>query len=234
MNIIKQPFVEFTKGFKCVTPIEYALEILPKCSTVGPWIAGGALLRTYTGQPLDSDIDVFFQTKEQYEAYIMDLTLRSYKGLSEDRKSSDFMVKETIVSEWHTTLTIDYMDRTWKIQCVTFVYFKDIVELFGSFDFDVCMWAYDGQTVHTFENTINAVKTKKISLKKINYPSVTLKRLVKYMRLGYDITDSDVLELSRSFRSTKKEPKGIMDEHFGMNGGSKSGDNDYKSLKNNP
>jgi hypothetical protein len=234
MNIVKQSFSEFIKNQKCVTALEYALEILPKCSVAGPWIAGGALLRTYTGQPLDSDIDVFFQTKEQYEAYVMDLTLRSYKGLSEVRKSSDFLVKETIVSEWHTTLTVDYMDRTWKIQCVTFVYFKDISELFGSFDFDVCMWAYDGQTVHAFESTIESVKTKKISLKKINYPSVTLKRLVKYMRQGYDVNDTDVLALSRSFRSTKKEPKGIMDEHFGMNGGSKSGGDDYKSLKNNP
>lgn len=232
MNIVKQSFAEFTKTFKCVTALEYALEILPKCKETGPWVAGGALLRTYTGQPLDSDIDVFFQSKEQYEAYVSDLSLRSYKGLPEDRQSNHFIVKEMFVTEWHTTCIVNYLEKDWKIQCVTFVYFKDVAELFGSFDFDVCMWAYDGQTVHTFESTINAVTTKKISLKKINYPSVTLKRLVKYMRLGYDITDSDVLELSRSFRATKKEPKGIMDEHFGMNGGNKSEDSNYKALRN--
>ena len=136
-----------------------------------------------------------------------------------------------IVSEWHTTITINYMQRDWKIQCVSFVYFKDVGELFDSFDFDVCMLAYDGESIHVSESTMNAINNKKIVLKKINYPSVTLKRLVKYMRQGYDINDTDVMMLAKSFRGFK-EPKGVFDEHFGIDGFAKkstSGD-DYKSL----
>ena len=232
MNIVKQTFSEFVNQHKCVTPLEYVLEILPKCSENGPWVAGGSLLRTYTGQPLDSDIDVFFQSREQLERFIIDFALKAHKGDPETRKTNDYMIKQTMVNEWHTTMTVNYMDKDWKIQCVSFVYFKNIDELFESFDFDVCMWAYDGQYVHTHENTINSVKTKMIALKKINYPSVTLKRLVKYMRQGYNVSDDDVLLLARSFRSTKKEPKHIMDEHFSKETSSDSG-SDYRALKTN-
>ena len=72
---------------------------------------------------------------------------------------------------------------------------------------------------------------KKIVLKKINYPSVTLKRLVKYMRQGYDINDTDVMMLAKSFRGFK-EPKGVLDEHFGIDGFAKksTSNDDYKSL----
>ena len=231
MNIVKQTFADFVKHQKCVTPLEYALEILPKCSESGPWIAGGSLLRTYTGQPLDSDIDVFFQNKEQCDKYIFDLSAKSYKGLAEERKSSDYQVKGMFVNQWHNTLTINYMEREWKIQCVTFIYFNNIVELFSSFDFDVCMWAYDGQNVHSYESTVNSIKNKTMNLKKINYPSVTLKRLVKYMRQGYNISDTDVMNLAMSFRSIKKEPKDIMEEHFPSAKVAKS--DDYEALSKN-
>lgn len=231
MNTIKHTFGFLVAHQKCTTPLEYILEILPKCTSNGPWVAGGALLRTYTGKALDSDVDVFFQSQEQLTQFISQIALNAYKGLEEDMNSSHYTTKEMIVSEWHTTITINYMQRDWKIQCVSFVYFKNVGELFDSFDFDVCMLAYDGESIHVSESTMNAINNKKIVLKKINYPSVTLKRLVKYMRQGYDINDTDVMMLAKSFRGFK-EPKGILDEHFGIDGFAKkstSGD-DYKSL----
>lgn len=233
MNTIKYPFKHLVAHHKCITPFEYIVEILPKCTSQGPWLAGGALLRTYTGKPLDSDVDVFFQNKEQLEQYIADLSLKSYKGPAEDRKSNHYTVKDMIVSEWHTTITVNYMDRDWKIQCVSFVYFKDVGELFDSFDFDVCMLAYDGTEVFVSPTTFDAIANKKTKLVKINYPSVTLKRLVKYMRHGYDVDDSDVMALAKSFKGVK-EPRGILDEHFGIDGtGKKTGDSsDYRGMSN--
>ena len=233
MNTIKYPFKHLVSHHKCVTPFEYIVEILPKCTPQGPWLAGGALLRTYTGKPLDSDVDVFFQSKEQLEQYIAELSLKSYKGSTEDHKTNHYTVKDMCVSEWHTTITVNYMDRDWKIQCVSFVYFKDIGELFDSFDFDVCMLAYDGTEVFVSPTTFDAIANKKIKLVKINYPSVTLKRLVKYMRHGYDVDDSDVMALAKSFKGVK-EPRGILNEHFGIDGtGKKTGDSsDYRGMSN--
>ena len=235
MNTIKHTFDFLVAHQKCATPLEYILEILPKCTTNGPWVAGGALLRTYTEKPLDSDIDVFFQSQEQMTQFVSQIVLNAYTGLEEDMNSSHYTTKDNIVSEWqwHTTITINYMQRDWKIQCVSFIYFKDVGELFDSFDFDVCMLAYDGESIHVSESTMDAINNKKIVLKKINYPSVTLKRLVKYMRQGYDINDNDVMMLARSFRGVK-EPKGILDEHFGITTFSKKSigprSDDYKAL----
>lgn len=56
MNTIKHTFGFLVAHQKCATPLEYILKILPKCTSNGPWVAGGALLRTYTGKALDSDV----------------------------------------------------------------------------------------------------------------------------------------------------------------------------------
>ena len=232
-TITKFPFKHLFAHHKCATELEYILEILPLCKTEGPWIAGGSLLRTYTGIPLDSDVDVFFQNKAQLEQYIADISLKSYKGAAENRKSKHYVVKDMIVSEWHTTITLNYMERDWKIQCVSFVYFNNVSELFESFDFDVCMLAYDGTELFASASTFDAIKSKKIALKKINYPSVTLKRLVKYMRQGYNVDDADVQMLAKSFKGAK-EPRGILDEHFGIEGGKSKKKDDYNALQPKP
>lgn len=219
MNIKTVSFNEFLKHHKCATPLEYILEILPKCNVNGPWVAGGSLLRTYTGMPLDSDIDLFFSSESMMQEYVNNIIQGSMFG--------KYTTKDYIVTEWHQSLTVSYLNRDWKIQCVSFVYFKDIVELFSSFDFNICMWAYDGENVHTCETTVDAVNSKTIKINKINYPSVTLKRLVKYMRQGYNISDEDVVALCRSFGS-KKEPRGIMDDSFGKK--TYINNSDYKAL----
>ena len=211
------PFKKLVAHHKCATPFEYIIEILPKCSPTGPWIAGGALLRTYTGQPLDSDVDVFFQNKEQCDRFITTITSGAYGGSMEDRKKNQYTVETRFSNQWHTTITMNYMGRDWKIQCITFVFFKTINELFESFDFDVCMMAYDGNELYVNNTTFDAIENKMVKLMKINYPSITLKRLVKYMRQGYNVDDADVTMLVASFRGPK-EPVGIMDES-GENGG---------------
>lgn len=176
------------------------------------------MLRTYTGQPFDSDVDVFFRTKEQCDEFITAITSGAYAGSTESRKSNQYIVENTFSNQWHTTITVNYMGRDWKIQCITFVFFQTIHELFESFDFDVCMMAYDGSELHVNNTTFDAIEKKMVRLIKINYPSITLKRLIKYMRQGYNIDDADVTVLIDSFRGTRKEPVGIMDENE-KNGG---------------
>ena len=232
MNTVKYPFTHLVAHHKCGTPFEYIIEILPKCSPNGPWIAGGSLLRTYTGKPLDTDVDVFFQSKEQVDKFITDITENSYKGIEEDRKQNHYRVHSSTVNDWHTTILLNYMQREWKIQCVSFVHFKDISELFDSFDFNVCMMAYDGANIFVEETTFAAITNKKIKLMKINYPSVTFKRLVKYMRQGYDVSDDDVVILTKSLKGAV-EPRNILDVRFGIDGAGKSSSrkSDYRALR---
>ena len=200
----------FLKHLTTGSVLEHLIEILPKCNEDGPWIAGGALHRTYRKLPLsDSDVDVFFKNKEQLDKYLLELN-------SNALSTGKYSVTTYIVSEWHHTMVVSYMDTEWKIQCVSFKYFDTIEDLFRSFDINVCCIAYDGTNVVYEHNALNEINNNVIhfNANSINYPSVTLKRLVKYVKMGYDIEDHDLKVLTRAFYKSKKKAIDILDQDF--------------------
>ena len=207
MKLEKIPLSKFLSHLTNISPLEYLIELLPKCTENGPWIAGGCLHRTYRKLPLtNADVDVFFKNKEQFEIFVSTMSLSSL--------FSNYTIESTIYSEWHCTLTIKYMDVDWKIQCVTFKYFDNIEELFKSFDINVCRIAYDGTNVIYGENILNEINSNKLKFNEgsIYYPSVTLKRLVKYVKMGYDIEDVDLKLLTHAFYKSKKKQIDILDQ----------------------
>jgi hypothetical protein len=207
MKLEKIPLSKFLSHLTNISPLEYLIELLPKCTENGPWIAGGCLHRTYRKLPLtNADVDVFFKNKEQFEIFVSTMSLSSL--------FSNYTIESTIYSEWHCTLTIKYMDVDWKIQCVTFKYFDNIEELFKSFDINVCRIAYDGTNVVYGENVLNEINNNKLKFNEgsIYYPSVTLKRLVKYVKMGYDVEDVDLKTLTHAFYKSKKKAIDILDQ----------------------
>ena len=207
MKLEKIPLNKFLSHLTNISPLEYLIELLPKCTENGPWIAGGSLHRTYRKLPLtNADVDVFFKNKEQFEIFVSTMSLSSL--------FSNYTIESTIYSEWHCTLTIKYMDVDWKIQCVTFKYFDTIEALFKSFDINVCRIAYDGTNVVYEGNVLNEINNNKLKFNEgsIYYPSVTLKRLVKYVKMGYDIEDVDLKTLTHAFYKSKKKAIDILDQ----------------------
>ena len=207
MKLEKTTLNLFLKHLPTASMLEYLIELLPKCTENGPWIAGGCLHRTYRKLPLtNADVDVFFKNKEQFEIFVSTMSLSSL--------FSNYTIESTIYSEWHCTLTIKYMDVDWKIQCVTFKYFDNIEELFKSFDINVCRIAYDGTNVVCGENVLNEINSNKLKFNEgsIYYPSVTLKRLVKYVKMGYDVEDVDLKTLTHAFYKSKKKAIDILDQ----------------------
>jgi hypothetical protein len=207
MKLEKIPLTKFLSHLTNISPLEYLIELLPKCTENGPWIAGGCLHRTYRKLPLtNADVDVFFKNKEQFEKFVYDLSVSSV--------TAGYNIESTIYSEWHCTLTIKYMDVDWKIQCVTFKYFDSIEELFKSFDINVCRIAYDGTNVVYEDGILNQINNNKLKFNEgsIYYPSVTLKRLVKYVKMGYDIEDVDLKLLTHAFYKSKKKAIDILDQ----------------------
>ena len=207
MKLEKIPLNKFLSHLTNISPLEYLIELLPKCTENGPWIAGGSLHRTYRKLPLtNADVDVFFKNKEQFEKFVYDLSVSSV--------TAGYNIESTIYSEWHCTLTIKYMDVDWKIQCVTFKYFDTIEALFKSFDINVCRIAYDGTNVVYEGNVLNEINNNKLKFNEgsIYYPSVTLKRLVKYVKMGYDIEDVDLKTLTHAFYKSKKKAIDILDQ----------------------
>ena len=207
MKLEKIPLNKFLSHLTNISPLEYLIELLPKCTENGPWIAGGCLHRTYRKLPLtNADVDIFFKNKEQFEKFVYDLSVSSI--------TTGYTIQSTIYSEWHCTLTIKYMDVDWKIQCVTFKYFDNIEELFKSFDINVCRIAYDGTNVVYENGILDNINNNKLKFNEgsIYYPSVTLKRLVKYVKMGYDIEDVDLKMLTHAFYKSKKKAIDILDQ----------------------
>ena len=198
----------FLKHLSTGSVLEHLIELLPKCTGDGPWIAGGALHRTYRKLSLsDSDVDVFFKNKEQLDKFLLELN-------SNALTTGKYSTKSYVVSDWHHTIVISYMGSDWKIQCVSFKYFDTIEDLFKSFDINVCRIAYDGSNVIFAENVLVDINSNSLKFNEnsIYYPSVTLKRLVKYVKMGYNIEDSELRTLTHAFYKSKKKAIDTLDQ----------------------
>lgn len=145
-------------------------------SSNGPWIAGGACLRWYQGQPVgESDIDVFCNSAEQAKALVDEV--RSY-----GRYSNKFQ------SENATTLQYWAKDSSnfagWTIQIITKRYYTSMQEITDNFDISVCKIATDGNSWELGLGTARDIREKNLRMDIPLQPDA-LKRLTKYWTYGY-------------------------------------------------
>lgn len=79
-----------------------------------------------------------------------------------------------------------------KIQLITKRYYQDCVELINTFDVDPCRFGYDGQAIYCERKAIKSVKSKELTLHTVTHPNATLKRLLKYQKKNYKITNQAI------------------------------------------
>lgn len=185
------PFSELVKHLKTGSELEHIIAILPKCDVDGPWIAGGSLLHTYCGNKIPSDIDVFFSSETQFNAYIEQL---------QGAKSNKYDVVRIEKTTWFTSVFIKYMECEYKIQCINMKYFSDIRNLFLGFDINICMIAYDGDNIIVNEGFFESVKARTFvfNLNSIKIPKYHIKRLVKYTKYGFNIQDENLYKFTKA------------------------------------
>jgi hypothetical protein len=141
----------------------------------GPWIAGGAALRWWQGQPVgESDIDVFCANAKQAEEIIANI--KSY-GRWQRKFESD---NATTLSYWSKENT----SKQWTIQIIKRRYFDSLQEVINSFDMTVCEIGTSGNDWVLGKETAKDIRERNLRLK---YPlqSDALKRVVKYWTYGY-------------------------------------------------
>jgi len=168
----------------------------------GPWIAGGSVLRTFLGQPLDTDIDIFFANAVQFNA------------CNEKMKEHAILTKDTSFSQTYDFI-IEHkgQDIRKTIQLVNFVYKDKASEIIDTFDISVCQIAFDGERVVMCDNVIDDVKNKHITLNvnNIQQPGSTLKRIVKYVSRGYSVDCKELDAFSNKFIPGTGQPKSNQD-----------------------
>lgn len=150
----------------------------------GAWCAGGAIRRTLSGRPLDSDFDFFFRSAEhlaEWEKQLPDtLTL----------------VKET---EHHKSWrgTLPGCEKPVEIQAIRFRFYDSSEAVIDSFDYTITQFALDRGLLVTTPYALWDLGRRKLAIHRVTYPVATMRRMLKYARQGFSACRGCMAQLLR-------------------------------------
>lgn len=155
----------------------------------GSCIAGGAVRQWFTGREGISDIDIFFQNESALKSFI-----------AQSLPSNTAPVHQTVNAD-------TYLKGEQVIQCIKLKYFVDIQELFDSFDFTCCQFAFcDGKIYSTVEAVVSTLRGH-LGIHKIQkgFELDSLRRAFKYQKKGFKPCLGTMRSLAESFRDIQPE-----------------------------
>lgn len=154
-----------------------------KIQSSGPWVAGGAVLRTFMGLAIDTDLDIFFPNELSYTAAKLILE-KNAKLVRETKFSNTF---EFTVEHTNKELTVT-------IQLVKYVYSDKISDIIQNFDLSICQLGFDGERIVCPEESIEDLRAKRMTIHsdRITHPGSTLKRIIKYAQRGFYVTNENI------------------------------------------
>lgn len=140
----------------------------------GPWIAGGACLRWYQGQPVvDNDIDIFCSGPGQAQLVIDEI--KSYGRYSVKHESNN-----AVTLSYHNPDCSKY----WTLQVIKRRYFNSLQEVIDNFDISVCQVGTGGNEWMLGTNTAKDIRDRTLRMALPLAPDAA-KRLAKYWTYGY-------------------------------------------------
>lgn len=162
-----------------------------KSLEIHAWVAGGCIRDLMRGNTNYHDVDLFFTCQSHWDK--CKLYLMSMGG--------------SVVWESENGMKIEIEDVTYDL--VKIMYdgpFKTI----ESFDFTVCMMAYDGHSLIIPEKAKSDLNDNKLRINKITHPISTLKRSYRYAKKGFEVPNDTVLRMlnacQQSNNSSKENP----------------------------
>lgn len=181
MNIVKiDSFEDFiqgqtnkdvyeTEGFKIIDWID---EVRKDTETT-IFIAGGFVRRILLKEKLETDIDLFFKTKEEFD------TVYSY--FEKNEKCNKIRKTDTNI-----TYIVEINNSKYKIQLININYFNSIEEVLDSFDFTICMVGLDNKNdLYAGIRSLWDISRKRLVVNHITYAISSIRRLYKYGNQGY-------------------------------------------------
>lgn len=154
------------------------------------WIAGGAIRDHFASQSIESDIDVFFKSHDDYKAVIDKL-------VNDRRVERKYIHKELACFKW----------RSVDVQLVGTHFFPSPKETMESFDFTVCCCALDSSEIYMHEHFMEDLAARRLAINKLPFPLSTLERLQKYSKKGFTACNGTLLEVAKALKSVDFEDK---------------------------
>lgn len=170
------------------------------------YIAGGTITSLFCNRDIN-DIDVYFRSEKDLVDYL----------------EGNWTSKHWIVSHTKKATLIKY-DNEIDVQFIHFDYFKKAEDIFNTFDFTVCMGAFDFETeefiLHEDFLKHNSQRLLQFN-SKTSFPIVSALRVQKYKEKGYCISKPEYIRILLACMKLKintyKELKEQMGGMYGIN-----------------
>lgn len=144
-------------------------------------VAGGMITSLFCNREIN-DIDVYFRSKEDIRDFIIEVV----------RGNGDMW----IVAKTKKSLSLKFGEKL--IQLICFDVFNAAEDIFNTFDFTVCMGAYDLKTEEfVLHKDFLKHNTQRLLMfnNKTAYPIVSSLRVDKYKQKGYSISKTEYLRV---------------------------------------
>ena len=178
----------------------------------GPWIAGGTARRLWHRLPwIDHDVDVFFPNVKSWQDAHRTMDILVGKQASELAHNSpkNLSVFGLEYKEWcpskhvttnATTFNVKILNIKLRIQLIYRQYYKDLQDLWATFDFTVCKFATDGHVVAADLAAINHCDQNRLSMNPHCQQKLSARRVIKYSLHGFNADYDTIAELLKQRR----------------------------------
>lgn len=171
-------------------------EIL-SATTRPTWVAGGAARRMFLDQPLwQSDIDVFFSSNETVDVSAVTTHLIALGFHMRHTSQRAFTMRRD-------ALTVQVCSNALEAGSPGY---PDLTALFGTFDFTVAMFAFDGERLFATEEALDDIKARRLRVPNRDVKTPSVSRLLKYLDEGFTPAPADLPWLFDLDRCEDREP----------------------------
>ena len=157
-------------------------------------LAGGAIRSAFEGTPAN-DYDIFFIEETEPDPLKIDLDSHVQGVALRMTQVSEYLTKRgfklVFACPEYNLMTLKAGNV--KIQLINRQRNVSIESILEMFDFSVCQFATsEFATLWTTPRAIKDVKSRRLSINRVDYPAATLNRLHKYRNYGYTINQREV------------------------------------------
>lgn len=162
------------------------------------FLAGGAITSVFTHTEIN-DYDIYFHSQQD----VYNFMTESGSGM-------------WLVSESDKSFTLKFCDNV--VQAIFFRYFNEASEIFDSFDFTVCMGAYDFEKeefVFHEDFMKDNVSRRLVFNNKTAFPIISALRIAKYKDKGYSIDRRQYMRVMLAVSRLKINSVDALKRHLG-------------------